>query len=269
LWYPFATRLRAVDNRYVERNVRRIGQTDTAIHELLRLPKDINKQELLHLTNTLMKDVDEFYLRAPLKLLISLPNRDKVLPACDQFYGNCERFAESVTRGSNRNELLDSYRHIDDSWLAFENAFRDMRSRKAHRVLKDIERGVDSLRAAMEIQDGYNDNNIAEMAADIEGLSEHIDEDLRRWFNRQRVSFKNEALQASRDFTAAARDFHSAVVSGSRPEDLGQHVDLLYSDWQRLHKYIRRCKTEDRQHLLSVSAQITPVVVELRTTLAP
>jgi len=74
IWSPMMTKLQSYDNRYVERSLRRINESDRAVHELLWLPHEIDRQQLVYQTSLLKKEVDQFFSRTPLKLLISLPN---------------------------------------------------------------------------------------------------------------------------------------------------------------------------------------------------
>jgi len=267
-WQPFATKLHSIANRYIERSVRRIGQADSTIGELLWLPNQIDRQELLYLTNTLMKDVDEFFVRAPLKLLITLPNNSNVLPVCDEFYGVCENLASSVTSDDSHADLIESYRYVEEAWQAFHDTFHGMRSQKAHVVLKDIEQRIIALRSALEFQTTFDKEAALELAANIHGLAEHVADDMRNWFSRQNVQFRNEALRASQDFVSASRELESKLVNGADVQRLAHDIDHLQADWQRVHDYIQRCNTADRHHMLSVSARMTPALIELHTMVA-
>ncbi|MGH7129167.1 MAG: hypothetical protein ACREIV_11415, partial [Planctomycetaceae bacterium] len=47
-WQRLATQLRSVENNYIERTVRRVRNVDQTIHELLWLPHDVDRGQLLH-----------------------------------------------------------------------------------------------------------------------------------------------------------------------------------------------------------------------------
>ena len=132
LWYPFAARLRPLDNRYLERGVRRISHIDSKVHELLFLPQKLDRQRLMHLTGVLRKDVDSFFDRAPLKLLIDLPNSEQALPTADEFYGLCENFIDCVERGEDYDNLIGCFDYIEETWRSFDQLFRPLKSDSAH-----------------------------------------------------------------------------------------------------------------------------------------
>ena len=41
----------------------------------------------------------------------------------------------------------------------------------------------------------------------------------------------------------------------------------LLDSWHRLYGYVEKCDTQDRYHLQTISARISPVMIELRTSL--
>jgi hypothetical protein len=118
------------------------------------------------------------------------------------------------------------------------------------------------------LNEGLDREKAAEMAASLASLSERLDGDLRRWLDRQPREFRKTALAESEALSQAVRRFHGHVLRGSDPEQLQDDCDDIFDRWQRVHRYVKLCDTSDRMNLLSVSAKITPVVVELRTKLA-
>ncbi|MCA9118252.1 MAG: hypothetical protein KDA79_24440, partial [Planctomycetaceae bacterium] len=271
LWYPLSTRLRTNSSTYLERSVRRIRHADEEIHELLWIPRKMDSEQLVHLTNLLKSDVDEFFSRAPLKLLIGLPRANEALPTADQFYGVCEHFIDSVNRNESMDSLVDAYRYIDSAWITFHDVFRPLQSPAAQRVLAEIEHSVNSLRDSMQVTDtSFDRRQLLERAAALENLAEHMDLDTRMWLSRDPVSFRNECLQESAAFQRTAADFHR--VASDRNTTVAQlqlASDRLYENWRRLYRYVSRCNTDDRAHLARLASQITPTLVEIRTQLVP
>jgi len=268
LWYPHAAKLRPIDNRYVERNVRRIAQTDRNVHELLWLPQQIDPSQLLHLTSMLKKQVDEYFTRAPLKLLIELPNPEQALPTANEFYGVCEHFADCVASGNPRNELIDAFRYIDGAWQSFDRVFRPLKSQKAQIVLNQIEEGINALREALYMRNERFDRNAAiELAASAENLAEHIDYETRRWLSKRRPSFRAEAQAATENLLARSRKFHENLVKGVGVSQLRKDCSELYEQWRVVYGYISKCDSEERPQLARLAASTTPALVELRAVL--
>lgn len=268
LWYPFAAKLRPYENRYLERSVRRIQSTDQQIHELLWMPQTIDRQQLLHVTNSLKNDVDQFFLRATLRVLITIPDAQYVLPTAGAFYGAVENFADSITLGEDHAALIEEYRYVEEYWLEFDAMFRQLNSDAALQVLTQIERSVADLRRMLQMPDTFNRDEAASLAASLENLATHLDYDLKTWLNSRRVEFRAQALQESQNFVTSCRRFHQMAVSNGNLEELRDEARRLFDSWQRVHGYVLRCDTREKEYLQVISSRITPVVVELQTRMA-
>jgi hypothetical protein len=266
-WRPFAAELRGFKNRTIERHVRRIEHSEYQLQALLRLPHQLDRQRLLTLTNTLMTQVDEFYLRAPLKLLITLPNGSDVIPTCDQFYGTCEHFADCVQKGSDHEQLLEDYQYVDEAWVAFHSMFRQLNSSKAQAVLDDIERGIVTLREALQLNQGFDRDEAINLAAALISHAEAFDSDLHKYLERNPKNFGKTALQETHALVEAARHLHEHLSAGGDARQLLRESQDIAKRWHRVHEYVRLCNNGDRLPLLRTSAKITPLVVELGTKL--
>lgn len=268
LWSAYEKRLRPHQNRYLERSLRRIDTTNHDIKELLWIPHTVDRSELLHLTSTLKRDVDTFFERAPLKLLITLKNTQQVLAVADEFYGVCEYFTQNVESGSNHADMVDAFRYVDDSWKGFHATFDSLQSQKAHLVLKDIEAGIRSLREELKINDRFDRKAAVELAAAVDNLARHLSDDVDRWTAGRNTQLAQVARRDTSRFAAEARKLHSNAVNGGNVGQLAQECEALFSNWGQLHTYIPQAPEKDREHLQRVSARLTPYLVDLRTMLA-
>lgn len=267
LWNPLAARLRVYDNRYLERNLQRINATVASIAEMLWIKQTINREQLLHLATNLTRDVDDFFLRAPLKLLIDLPNSQDVLPIADEFYGNFEHFIDCVQQGNSNEELVDAYRYIDDAWTRFEAVFRPIKSEKAQLVLNQIKSSVDALRAALMIQPDFDPSMAAQLAATLENLAEHLDVDMRRWHQRNSVPERDRMLRDSAAFLTASRTFHENVSRGADQQQLRQDCAKLLRDWDTVYNHVLVCQGDDHEYLRSLAQRTSPALIELQSLL--
>jgi hypothetical protein len=268
LWGQFAANLRSHNNRYLERSVRRVRDVDNAIHDLLWLPRGIDRLQLLHLTQVLERDVDQFFNRSPLRLLINLPTPQAVLPTASEFYGVCEHFRDVVSRDEDQAELITSYHYIESSWRGFYNLFQHMQSDAAKHVLTEIEQSLAALRNALQIQETVDRGELVRLAAAMENLAETLEFDSRTWLNRRRDSrSRRPAAQELEGFAAAAKSFHENAVKGGSIQQLRTDSDALFERWERVKGVIAQCDTVDRAHLDHLASRINPVLVELRTRL--
>lgn len=265
MWYPYATRLRPLENRYLERNIRRIQEVDNTIHELLWLPQTMDRQQLLHLTTVMKKEVDNFFLRAPLKLLIELPESELVIPTAHEFYGLVDNFVDGVNRGENIEDLADSYRYITDGWQSFNRVFGRLSSPAAQQVMNEIEQSIIALRDALHIRDGFDGGQAVEVAASLENLAVHLDRDMRNWLDRSRETYRSAALRDSNDFAVITKNIHEMLLTRRDMNQVRGQLADAEQIWRRVRTYTDRAPSSDRYHLQSLTSEITPKLVELRT----
>ena len=270
LYYPLATNLQTIENRYLERSMRRVQHADQLLNELLWLDQDLNRPQLLHATERLKKDVDEFFARTPLKLLISLPDSYSVLTTADEFYGVCSNLADVVSRGEDQESIIDAYRYVDNSGALFLESFRPLRSQAAQSVLKDIESGLVSIRESLSVSrgsGGVDRRKAIELASSLELLADHLDLDTNRWLTRTPETFRSDALKATAGFARDLHDLHEDLLSGAKTTALRLKVAALYDSWRTVYSYVSRCQTEDRARLARTASSITPKLVDLNALL--
>jgi hypothetical protein len=272
VWYPFATDLRPLNNRYIERSVRRVNEVDGSIQELLWMPHRMDREKLLYLSDVLKRDVDDFFVRAPLKLMIELPNSDQVLVVADEFYGVCENFTDVVKRGEETERMVDAYRYIEDSWRSFSAIFRPLKSQAAQQVLAEIGSNIVAMGEALQVQGGgydgdYNQHNALEIAASLDNLSRHLENDIGQWLSVRTVNYRDYALQDAAQFRQSCQRIHEMLTRRVDDRELAREADQLTRDWKLVYEHIQRCTTAEKPHLQRMASEISPQVVELRTIL--
>lgn len=266
-WTALSAQLWAVDNRYLERSMRRIQTADQSLQEVLWITQDLNRSQLVHTTKQLMDDVDEFFARTPLKLLIGLPDSYSVLSISDEFFGVCANLNDIVARNETQESIIAAYRYVDEAGVAFMDVFRPLKSQAAQSVLKDIEAQLRTLRESLHVHDSFDRRAAAELAGSLELLADQLELDVNRWLSRSGVSFSATAKKATRDFASDTRDLHGALLSGTSTETMRTSVAALYDSWRAVYGYIARSEDIDRARLARTASSITPKLVELHTML--
>ena len=272
MWFPFAAKLRPLNNRYLERDVRRINEHDHQMHELLWLPHQMDRERLTYISTLLQRDVDDFFVRAPLKLLIELPRADQVLAISDQFYGTCENFNDVVSRGEPTQQVVEAYQYVDDAWRSFSSLFRDLKSQAAQQVLSEIEQNIQSLGTALRFETGsssgnYNYTRAVDAIGNLDNLAYHLESDIGRWLSTSRETFRNQAMQDASVFSQRTRRIHELLIAREDRSKVIAEITELDRDWRAVAQWIARCNTADRPHLDRLAAEISPAIAELRTLL--
>jgi hypothetical protein len=266
IWNPLVVKLRAEDDRYIERGLRRVSASAIEIHRQLLLPQKMDQSQLVYLAKALKRDIDEFFERTPLILVMSLPNAKQALPVADQFYKVCARFLEVATQSEDQGEIVDSFHKIELAARAFNDVYGDVDSDRAVAVLNRIGQTVNSLRTSLQVpQDEFDFQTASDMAASIQNFTEQIESASKQWLDQDRQPFTNDCLQAAADMTDRAARLHDDLLAGKPVPELKAEMADLYENWRRVYAYLVKCQTEDRPTLGRLSASLTPVMVDLRT----
>lgn len=266
LWSPLLAKLRTEDNRYIDRGLRRVSASAGEIHKLLLLPQKLDQTQCGYLAATLKKDIDEFFERTPLALVMNLPKSKSALTTAEQFYSACTQFTELLERGQEPAQLLTAFRKIEAAEKAFIDVYRDVDSDKAIAVLNRIQRSVNSLGSSLHLQQDEFDSGTAEgLAASIQNFTEQIESSAKRWLDADGQPFADDCLQEAANMSDRAAHLHDDIVRGRPMSELKSEMTELYDTWRRVYDYIIRCQTDERPRLGRISSKLTPAMVELRT----
>lgn len=269
LWYPERVKLQAYNNSYLERSLRRITQTDGEIHQLLLLPTKVDSQQLIYLTSALRKDIDQFFDRTSLKLLMSMPQASRVPGVASEFYGVCEHFIDEVQSNASRDQLIDSFRYIEDAQYNFSDVFHNVPSNEALAALQQIEQTIATLSSALQVsRDTFDRQGAIDLLSGVESEISQLEYAASTWLSRDRQPFANACLQSIRTMRQQAAQLNSELVRGGDTQQYGRQAEELYNTWRTVYNYLIKCQTADRSNLGRISSRITPALVELRTLLA-
>ena len=269
VWQPLALSLQSEDNRYLERDIRRISHSLGQMHQFLLLPQSVDKSQLVYLTATLKKDIDEFFARTPLILVMHLPKSSRALATADQLYGVCEHFVDQVNRGEKYEELVDSFRYIEEANRSFTDVFGAINSDRAVAALQRIDQTVETLRTVLHVQrEDFDRNSASDLAAAIENLTGQLDLATKQWLATDPQSFSTACRQETATLASQAAAIHSDLVRGVPVAQLRQEIDQAYEHWRTTYKYLVKCQTDDRPILGRLSGRLTPAMVELRTMIS-
>lgn len=269
-WELTAEQLRTVTNPYVERAFNRVVQADLAIHELLWLETSTNRVQLKQTADALIRSVDDFYSRTPLKLLLSFKNAQNTLQVADSFYGTVQNFKDNLDHNESDEMIIDSYKYVEEYGAAFIRTFGLMQSQQGLAVLRQIEDGMASLRGSLKLGGTVSQvdtRRLQPIAASLEGLADHLDWDVRNWLNTERPAYRNEALQASATFMKRTQRLSKMMNAAPTLTELQREADSLYQEWLAIYSYLSRCNTADRAFLSQGASDIRTNLTELNSEL--
>ncbi len=269
LWHPLVRQIRQVDaNHALERTVFRISQSNRAIAECLRMPAQNDTSNLGYIMDSLKRDVDEYFTRAPLKLVMELPDSRTALATAGEFYGTCEQFSQEASNNASQADLAEAFRNVSQSWRAFNYTFRPMNSEPARRVLNRIEESMGSLADALQLYDQqFDSRRINELAYALSAAADNINRDTQIWLQRDRQEFADDAIRATQSFVERCQRFSDAVTGAATVEQLRPEIMYLYEHYKRVYGYISQCRGHERGRLAENAKRAKAALVDLRTQL--
>lgn len=266
-WGEFVGVSEQLNNRNVTRGVRRIGSTDNSLRELLWLPVQSNRAELTQMANALLRDVDEFMSRTPLKLIVKLDDPATAISASEEFNEYCKELQQCVNSGDAEAELRRCFADVDRSANIFIRAFEPLRSQTGQSVLREIENELSQLKTAMNYsgQSGYSRRDFIDLVAKLENLAEHTEFDVKEWLKASRPKYSNDAMRAATLFADECHALNVSVVRSNMPVvDLRVRVESLSKQFTSLyHKYLRNADDKHREHIVQTSARVHETLFDL------
>ena len=258
-WLLLLDQLSAVTNPYVERAVRRVVDADSQMHELLWIENSTSRAQLKQTADALIRDVDEFYNRTPLKLLLSFKDAKSTLQIADNFYGTIQNFRDNLAQNESDEQLIESYRFVEEYGVVFLQTFSKMKSQAAIVVLREIEDGMAAMRAELHLGGTVTQvdtRKLLPIAASLENLADQLDYDIGHWLRIERPAYRTEVTAASAAFVKRTQRLHQMLNSEPTLAELQRETDSLYQEWKTVYGFLSRCRTEDRTNLSQVSSEI-------------
>jgi hypothetical protein len=264
-WNPLVRELCAFEGRFIERTVLRIQNVDQSVHELLWLPRGLDRELLIQITRGITTEVDRIFDSVSLSLLIQLPNYEDVPSSASDFHGICQHFADCVEQENDIDGLVNAYDYLPAAWVSFSRHFRRVNHDGIRHSLTEIETRLVSLREPLGIPGGFDANSARERAGAIERLADHLHADIESWLrgDAKFAGERKEMLEHCSHFRTASRQLHAALVNDTPDETLRGHCATIYSEWELLHRHIADCDAPDRDHINELLIQISVELVEL------
>jgi len=264
-WNPLVRELCSFESRFIERTVLRIQNVDQSMHELLWLPRGLDRELLIQLTRGITTEVDRIFDSVSLSLLIQLPGYEDVPSSASDFHGICQHFSDCVEQENDIDELVDAYDYLPSAWVSFSRHFRKVQHDGIRHSLTEIEARLVALREPLGIPGGFDANNARQRAGAIERLADHLHVDIESWLRgaSKFAGERKEILEHCSHFRTASRQLHAALVHDTPEEVLRGHCATIYSEWELLHRHIADCDAPDRDHIYELLIQISVELVEL------
>ncbi|MCA9212748.1 MAG: hypothetical protein KDB27_06780 [Planctomycetales bacterium] len=270
-WNPFANQVRDLNYPYVARQLRRVHNADRNVQELLWVSGEMNRSELTYIAQSLRSDTNELMESISLKQLAQIDgNRDRLIEYAATFSTTCSDFAELVRNGDEKDTLTDVYYYLADDWKRFGNSIRGIDTRTARQKHREIARSVVELRDILGIRPNFDFRKGTESAAQLENLATYYDRNLQQMLSqggRYSSDFRQRATRASSDFLKTSQSLHANLSRGQNVRVLREQSNQLSKEWETLMSLASRIPDDRNRTLNTLRRRMTPLLVDLQTTL--
>lgn len=269
-WEVLMGQLASFNSRYIRSAVRQIVEADNLLHELLWIEDRSDRSQLKLTADALMRDVDEFYSRTPLKLLLSFGDDSRPLRIADDFYGTIKSFQDTLNEQASDQQLIDSYGYIEDFGSQFLRTFSRIRSQQGIVVLKEIEDGIAALRSELHLGGTVSQvdtRRLLPVAAQLENLADQLNYDVRQWLNTARPPERAQIQAASTAFMNRTSSLHRLMSTEPRLQDLQREFDALATDWEAIYNQLDKCRTAERSSLSAIAMDVRYEMSQLYSAL--
>ncbi len=266
-WGTLAGNLRAVDDRYMWNDMRRIAAVQRDIEKQLWLKPDVDRRELRHLARLLEEQFDRFCAGVSLRELMTLPNAAEAFDYVQEFRTTCHSFSASAAGNSGIGDLTYDYRVLQAEWDSVNRRFDPLRSVETQRQLADVGLIVDALRESLGVRPVVDYQEAQALASALCGYSVQLEHDLQNSV----VNDPKYPPQFRRDLTAAVSSFHKAahelqecVVNRAPDDQIRQHCRDLDEHFGTIRGQASRLIGSDKARYAQSGSQIAPALAKLQ-----
>lgn len=273
LWNPFATKLRPLQLRVVDRQLQYIQTSERELQELLLLPSEVDRSELVYLTELLQRDLDQLMDGVTLRSLTKLTRgRDKIVTASSEFYTACGDFADCVKNGENNETMAELYSYLENSWLQVADVLRNAQSNEGHQVYRQLDRSVTEIRDILAVHPAVDRQQALQLAADLTNQASYFEQDIRSLLAARPANypaaFRSQCLRAVQDFRAAANKLQQDMEANEPMNTLQEQSNRTTQTWNVLLQICERFPAAERSQLNETRKQLTPTLVALQAMLS-
>lgn len=264
-WNPLARELCSFESRFIERTVLRLQQIDQSIHELLWLPRGVDRDLLIQLTRGINVEVNRILDTVTLRILLELPNSSAVPDDAASLIGLCEHFEGSLQVEEEFDEIVEAYSYLPSAWVAFSRHFRALPHDGIRQSLSEIEKRLVALREPLGIPGGFDADVARQRAGAIERLADHLHTDVEAWLRGEPkyATDRKAILEHCAHFRTASRQLHASLVHDTSEETLRKHCNAIYAEWEVLHRHIVDCRAPGGEHINELLIQISTELIEI------
>lgn len=265
-WRKFSRSVRKFRSKKLQRDIQRIEAIGTQIHELLWLPVELDRDYIVHTTNSIGQDVNRIFKDITLEQMLKCKRPGLLVNAAREFQGACGNFASGVGSGTTMDELLWDYRSFEVQWDDLHGHLRELETPRMARRVGEIENSLMVLRETFGDGPVINRGTLIQLAAGLNQLTSELARDVHfritdRNYNHD---FHGQICATADELNRCVRNLHQQCVSNPSAPAFRDGLDQVVRQWNAFKPMMHQCKDQDKLALWKIHQRIEPTMVKLQ-----
>ncbi len=266
-WMATKRALRLIDNRYVQRNVNRLSQTNKRLQELLWLPPVIDGSDVLYLADSLQTNVDQVGNQITLTSLVALPNSRQIFDRAQDFYALCGSFRQNVANSTELESVQWDFRELDVAWNDLRNLIVPLNNEAAAQYIAVIDGSIMELRGTLGQQSNLDPDEALQIVSTLNNMTDLLYYDVNRYVgqsDRYPANFRSQAVNMTGNLQKIAKTLYQSVAERRTSAQLRTQANDLATQWNALQQVLAKIPEPDRSQISRSTQHIGPALAKLQ-----
>ena len=235
-WRQYTPRLYPFQNPAIQRRLARIRSCGQEISSALWLPPTVDREYLGYLAGTTTTEISNMFQHMTVQALVELPvdEQRKILKTARQLHGQCQQYSAGVTENVSLAKLRDRFGTIQTQWAVLSPHLDASQSTELRRCENRISRHCDEMSNMLGLIQDLDVNQTLQLVAALEGMSEHLRDDVSRYQASYRGPLKAKAASAAKQFHNQCKSLHRKIARNQSPESLRKDCIEMVESWNAL-----------------------------------
>jgi hypothetical protein len=269
-WRSYSHKLCGGPFERIRRDVQSIEHIGRQIHEQLWLPVELDRQQLVHLTDATRKEIDHIFQEITLAQILNCRSPGSVLAAARDFRLQCDAFRQSVLANRSLDELNWDFRLFEVQWDELQSHLRGFGLPAIDRQLNEIQFMIADLKQNFADGPSINRHAMQQMLADLDQYSQQLGHDILRLIvvNRYDHGFHEQICGAADSLQNSLRLLRQQPITDGGHAPGNPEFQNVFNHWRVLKPMINSCQPAERTALAKYVSQIEPLMVKLQVVYA-
>ena len=235
-WREYTPRLYPFQNQSIQRRLARIRSCGQEMSGVLWLPPTVDREYLGYLAGITTTEISNMFQHMTVQALVELPvgEQRQILTTARQLHTQCQQYSAGVTENVSLAKLRQRFGNIQGKWSDLSPHLDASKSTELRRCENRISRHCDEMSHMLGLIQDVDVHQTVQLAAALEGMSEHLRDELNRYQSSYRGPLKGKVNSAVKDFHNQCVSLHRRVARNQNPDKLRKHCIEMVECWNAL-----------------------------------